>query len=136
MGNTELGKSGELFVFRKLIELGWLLKYMDEKELFGVDWVFEKNDKIIKIQVKTSKKEKKIKMGISNCNFDFLIFTDLKDCYIIPSMLMMDTGRKNQIALTKTKRGLKNRFDLIEMTKYQKYCTLTDLGVKNYQIRL
>lgn len=47
-----LGRQGEIFVMQKVMEKGWNFPKDYYKNLHGLDWVFEKNGRTIRIQVK------------------------------------------------------------------------------------
>jgi len=74
---------GEIFVMQKLMERGWKFPKDYAGNLEGLDWVFEKEGRTIKVRIKIGKKLN-IHMKITKKSFDYLIFTDLKDCYIFP----------------------------------------------------
>ena len=94
-----LGRQGEIFVMQKLMDKGWKFPSNYHEKLDGLDWVFEKEDRIIKIQVKTSLKNKSFScQGIKS--FDYLIFTDLIDIFVIPIEMLKVSDKLNKTCLS------------------------------------
>jgi hypothetical protein len=124
---VELGRRGEIFVMRKLIDNGWAFPLNMDETMNGQDWVFEKNGRRIRIQVKTSKM---FLFGLNgNKNFDYLIFTDLKDIYPIPVEMLKVSSR-----MTKTYKKLKNKFILLEKSKLDLLAETNDCGVYFWEL--
>ena len=126
-----LKRKGEVFALKILISEGWVLNsdYIDS--LSGLDWVFEKNNQIIKVQVKTSLKTSQIQFSQAKLKtFDFLIFTDLKDLYIIPSQLINNTTER----LSKTFKKLKNKYELLELSGGDLLLGVFDCNIKPLEI--
>ncbi len=125
-----LGRQGEIFVMQKMMERGWKFPENYHENMEGLDWVFEKGGKIIKIQVKTSlKKFPTISIGAKK-NFDFLMFTNLKDCLVIPKQLLSNNSNK----ITKTFRKLKNKFHLQELLGVDLLSAINDCGIRFSEI--
>lgn len=103
-----LGRQGECFVMRKLLDRGW--KFPDNPmEMHNKDWCFEKNGRQISVQVKTSTQ---MKFSLTEKpDFDYMIFTDLKDIYIIPREMLRFSNR-----MTKQFKRLKDSYELLELS--------------------
>lgn len=124
MDKVAFGRKGEIFVMQKLLSLGWEFPKAYPSNMEGLDWVFEKNSRKIKVQVKTfgSKKEYSC-MGEKN--FDFLILNDLKDIWIIPNFMFNNTNKLN-----KTFKKLKNAFHILDIdNEYDLVNEINDLGI-------
>jgi len=119
-----LGRKGEIFVLGKLMEIGWIFPIENNFDMEGNDWAIKKDDRIIKIQVKTSEKLKKFNLN-GKKEFDYLIFTDLVDIYIIPNEMLKVTDKLN-----KTYQKLKNKFILLEKQNKDLLLEINDCGVK------
>lgn len=123
MDNVALGKQGEIFVMRKLLDNGWNFPKEYNQTMEGLDWVFEKNGRIIKVQIKTSKKLKSFSLQ-GKRSFNYLIFTDLVDIYPIPIECLKVSDK-----LTKTHKKLKNNLNLLNKSKISLLAEINDCGV-------
>jgi len=123
MDKVALGRRGEIFVMQKMLGLGWRFPDNLIEEMNGSDWIFEKNNLKVKVQVKTSLK-KYPNFSYTNKNFDYLIFTNLIDCWILPKEVLRTSTR-----LTKTYKKLLNAFDLIGLQKQQLLTALMDYKI-------
>lgn len=108
MDKVALGRQGEIFVMQKLLERGWIFPKDYHESMHGLDWVFEKNNRVIRVQVKTSLKGC-ITFNITNKDVDYLIITNLKECFIIPKILI---GNGNK--LTKTFKRCSEKYNLLD----------------------
>ena len=124
MDKTALGRQGEIFVMQKLLKLGWEFPEDYHNCMDGLDWIFVKQNRKIKIQVKCSEKSYPC-FNFSLTTFDYLIFTNLRDCYIIPKELISP----GKVRLTKTFKKLKNRFDLVDLNGKELLGALIDLRI-------
>ena len=106
-----LGRQGEIFVMQKLMENGWNFPKNYNSVMDGLDWIFEKDSRIIKIQVKTSKTLKSFSHK-GKKSFDYLIFTNLVDIYPIPIEMLKVSDK-----IAKTHEKLKNKLILLEKSK-------------------
>ena len=117
MDKVALGRKGEIFVLSHLLKNGWKLPdNIIDVDMRGTDWIFEKNDIIIKVQVKTSEEQKSFKA--SNDNFDFIAYTDLNDIYWIPKVLLKYRSL-DSVRFTEEFEKLKGRDKLLEMKGYE-----------------
>jgi len=133
-----IGKEGEYFVMRKLFEKGFKLgKILDDMQ--GIDDVFVKNNKQISIQVKTSKEWKsfeyskelpRTELGYLDVNWNYVIFTDLVNCWIFPYEYLK---RKSETGFTimKVHDIFKDRFDLLELNEEEIMIFLIDNKIAN-----
>ena len=131
MDKVALGRSGEIFVLKNILERGWVLENV--KSLEGSDWAFSKDGVIIKIQVKTSLNTTSFSLGsnLNNKRFDFMIFTNLKDSWIIHRALVKNQNRLNN----KQKNNLKNKYYLLGKSNFELFSELNDLGFSTGDLR-
>jgi len=118
MSNTELGKIGETYVLSKLLSLGYKIpqKILSEDEFKGVDLIVEDiNGDFIQIQVKTSSNN--LYCSANSKAFDYLIFTNLKDCWILKIDILKNRNLGN-LKITKKFEIFKNRWDILKMSEY------------------
>ena len=119
-----LGRKGEIFVMGKLMENGWKMPTNINFNMEGNDWAFEKDGRIIKIQVKTSENAETFSHK-GKKEFNYLIFNNLRDIWVIPIEMLKVTDKLN-----KTFKKLKNKFILLEKQKEGLLLEINDCGVK------
>jgi hypothetical protein len=125
MDKVALGRQGEIFVMQKVMEKGWAFPKDYHENMNGLDWIFQKNGKVIKVQVKASLKNN-IEFSISDRGpIDYLIITNLKVCYIIPKLLIGKTNR-----LTKTFKRLAEKYALLDLQGYNLVNELNDCKIR------
>lgn len=105
MDKVGLGRRGEIFVMQKMIEREWNFPKNYYDNLEGLDWVFEKDGRVIRVQVKTCLNNYITFSVKGKPNFDYLIITNLKKCWIIPKLVY---GLTNH--LTKTFKRLEEKW--------------------------
>jgi len=127
---TALGRQGEIFVMEKMMKKGWKFPENYYENMEGLDWIFEKNRKIIKVQVKTSLNKIQT-FTISRNTFDYLIFTNLVDVWIIPRDIINNTSKLNS-----TFKKLKNRFEVLGEKGRKLLGILNDCGIKFGEINI
>lgn len=120
--NVALGRQGEIFVMRKLFDEGWSFPKEHTQTLDGLDWVFEKNGRKIKIQVKTSIKRKNFSVS-QPYTFDYLIFNNLIDLWVIPVEML-------KVSISEVYNKLKNKMILLEKSKTDLLLEINDCGVR------
>lgn len=121
---VSLGRKGEIFVMGNLLNKGWSFPDNANYELRGSDWAFTKNGRTITLQIKTSEKRKMFTCT-GNGKFDYLVFTNLKDIWIIPPGFHIEGNR-----LTWTMNKLKNKFELLELDGLKLLSAINDCGIK------
>ena len=125
--NIDLGRKGEIFILGKLFKLGWHLPEDLDKMNKGVDWVLEKGNNLISIQMKViSKTNKRQSTRFSNYECDFAIITDLNDCFILPK-IFLNKYNGSGVRLTNKIRKTSNKFELLELDKVDMFGYLNDL---------
>jgi len=121
-----LGRQGELFVLSKLQQRGWNIDYGNCR---GIDLIVSNNKIKISIRVKTSLK-KRLTFSVSGKrNFDYLIITDLKNCWIIHKYLFENTDKLNS-----TYKKLKNQWHLLNLSSVALLSAINDCGVRLSEI--
>lgn len=120
--NNDINKKGERFVLNKLQTLGWNVDYSN-CEYFS--FILKKEDKQIKIQIQTSLKG--YLKEIENFDFDYLIITNLADCWVIPKLVYKKTHR-----LIKTFNLLGNKWGLLEFVGYNLVNEVNDCKIPYY----
>jgi len=119
-----LGRKGEMYILQKLLGFGWSLPSNYHKSMIGLDWVFEKGNRQILLQVKTSEK-KRITFLITKKTFDYLIVTNLEDVWIIPKEMFGNTN-----SLNKVYKKLINKFELLDLEGPELLGAINDCGVR------
>lgn len=120
--NKIIEKKGEMFVFQKLMDVGWKLS-RDNSNLSFLGLMFEKNGRKIKIIVKTSLKTKSFKQR-GKKDFNYLIFTNLSDIWVIPVEMLNNCEYPN-----KTLKKLKNALNLLDLSKKELLLGINDFSV-------
>lgn len=124
MDNLNLGRKGDMFVIKKMLENGWEFIGSSEGDLI---FLFRKDDRTIRILVKTYKE--KIRFSFNEeINFDYLVINDLKDCWIIPKEMV------NNVEELKTLGKLQGKFNLLEFSKKRLLSEINDCGVRFHEI--
>ena len=130
MDNVTLGRTGEHFVLDTLFNKGWYISFCNNDNLKHTDWILEKNNKRISIQIKTCS-DKHLLFGMNKKKpYDYLIVTNLVDMWIVPSFTIGHINRINY----KREHLLRNRFELLELDKNTTIIALMDLGFRPSQI--
>ena len=125
MNTSEMGIKGEMYCLQQLIKLGWSLEVnVDYK---NIDFALKKRNKILKFQIKTSEKRttfrisknhKKNELKYLLDSWNFLLFTNLKDIWVLPYELLK-RGCGEFVRVKGEYNCFKNRFNLLEMNDFQ-----------------
>ena len=125
MDKLALGRKGEIFVMQNLMERGWKFPENYSETINGSDLVFEKNNRKIKIRIKTTL-SKNIRFNVSDITFNYLIVTNLRECWILPMELIETTNN----CLTKTFRQLVDNYALLDISGRDLLSQLIDCRIK------
>ena len=123
MDIVDLNTRGERFVFSKLQELGWIIDFKDCGDIDVI--TLKKDDKNIKIQIKTILNKNKTYLSeiAKTFDFDYLIITNLEKCWVIPKLLC------KTIDTLKTFSVLEEKWSLLEFSGYFLVNELNDLKI-------
>ena len=137
MNTVECGKKGELFVMRRMFDDGWIPCY-DLDSFEEVDFAFEKESTIIKIQIKASPNNgifklsgKQDKLDYIEKNWDFVAFTNFKDIWFLPyELLKRSCG--DFIRVIKSYECFKNNYNVLSYSEFKLWEHMIDNRVRWY----
>lgn len=108
VSKSELKRKSEILVIKKMIENGWRLS---EDKLDENDLAFEKMGRVIRVRVSYSKSKFPIIKYPHPIPFDYLIYTNLQDFYILPFEILP----KEKVRFAETFKRLANKFDFLDI---------------------